>query len=147
MMQQPQVRRGSVADLDLIRAIDTAHSDQRAAQLHQLALGVGGSFLVAEGDDDETSPLRGYVALFSGHFFDRDFIGLLAVREQDRRRGVGTLLLNSAVEAAQSATVFTSTNESNTPMRALLTREGWLVSGTLEGLDPGDPEVVYFRQP
>jgi GNAT superfamily N-acetyltransferase len=146
MMQQPQVRRGSVVDLDRIRAIDTAHSDLRAAQLHQLALGAGGLVLVAEEHADATSPLIGYVAMASGHFFECDFIELLVVREQDRRRGVGALLLNAAVEAAQSPTVFTSANESNTPMRALLTREGWLVSGTLDGLDPGDPEVVYLRQ-
>lgn len=29
-------------------------------------------------------------------------------------------------------------------MQALLRRENWLVSGTLDGLDDGDPEVVYY---
>jgi hypothetical protein len=57
---------------------------------------------------------------------------------------VGSALLRAAVDVATTTTVFTSTNESNGAMRALLARDGWLVSGTLDGLDAGDPEVVYY---
>ena len=41
--------------------------------------------------------------------------------------------------------MFTSTNESNTPMRQLLQSEGWSPSGVLTGLDEGDPEHVFFH--
>jgi hypothetical protein len=41
--------------------------------------------------------------------------------------------------------MFTSTNESNTPMRELLRSEGWSPSGVLAGLDEGDPEHVFFH--
>lgn len=41
--------------------------------------------------------------------------------------------------------MFTSANESNIPMRALLRHEGWTPSGVLTGLDEGDPEHVFFR--
>jgi hypothetical protein len=41
--------------------------------------------------------------------------------------------------------VFTSTNRSNDAMRALLRTEGWSSSGELDGLDPGDPELVFYR--
>ena len=57
---------------------------------------------------------------------------------------MGSALLRAAVDVATTTTVFTSTNESNAAMRALLARDGWLVSGTLDGLDLGDPEVVYY---
>lgn len=50
----------------------------------------------------------------------------------------------TAVATATSTTVFTSTNESNAPMQALPAAEGWELSGKLDGLDDGDPELVYY---
>ena len=95
----------------------------------------------------DAAAVVGYVSLAWNHFFDRDFVALLVVAPEARRAGVGVTLLRAAVDVATTATVFTSTNESNAPMRALLASEGWRVSGTLDGLDPGDPEVVYFLPP
>ena len=40
--------------------------------------------------------------------------------------------------------LFTSTNQSNTPMQALLALLGYVRSGVIDNLDPGDPELVYF---
>ena len=37
-----------------------------------------------------------------------------------------------------------STNRSNIPMRDLLVKEGWQFSGELVGLDPDDPEMIFF---
>ena len=78
-------------------------------------------------------------------FFGRDFVELLVVEQAQRRRGIGRALMASALANATSPVVFTSTNESNNPMRALLARDGWLLSGRLTGLDEGDPELVYYR--
>jgi hypothetical protein len=41
--------------------------------------------------------------------------------------------------------LWTSTNESNAPMRALLAAHGYIPSGAVEGLDEGDPEL-FFRK-
>jgi len=41
--------------------------------------------------------------------------------------------------------VFTSTNESNAPMRALLGQCGYKPSGSIDNLDPGDPELVFVK--
>jgi hypothetical protein len=71
---------------------------------------------------------------------------LLVVADAWRRRRVGRQLLNAATRLATTDVVFTSTNESNQPMRALLSDEHWLVSGTLNGLDDGDPEIVFYRR-
>lgn len=78
------------------------------------------------------------------HFYGRDFIELLVVAADHRRQGLGRELMRTAVAAATSTAVFTSTNESNAPMRALLESEGWSISGKLNGLDDGDPELVYY---
>jgi hypothetical protein len=42
--------------------------------------------------------------------------------------------------------VFTSSNRSNTPMRELLRQQGWQLSGELDGLDAGDPEIFFFAR-
>ena len=85
----------------------------------------------------------GFVVMKSRHFFGRDFVDLLMVADTHRQQGVGRTLMRTALEAASSADVFTSTNQSNTPMKALLQSEGWRFSGKLAGLDEGDPELVY----
>ncbi len=43
--------------------------------------------------------------------------------------------------------VWTSTNESNAPMRALLGSAGFVESGRVDNLDPGDPELIFVRLP
>ncbi len=88
----------------------------------------------------------GFVVIKPRHFFGRDFVDLLMVSETHRQRGVGRALMRTAIEAASSADVFTSTNRSNTPMQTLLQSEGWSFSGKLDGLDDDDPELVYFAR-
>jgi hypothetical protein len=41
--------------------------------------------------------------------------------------------------------LFTSTNESNRAMRDLLAHAGFEPSGVVQNLDPGDPELIYFK--
>lgn len=91
--------------------------------------------------------LLGLTVLRHGHFFARDFIDYLWVRAERRREGIGATLLRASVGAAKSTRVFTSTNESNRPMQELLAAQGWALSGRLEGLDEGDPELVYLLDP
>ena len=47
---------------------------------------------------------------------------------------------------ANTDTIFSSTNESNIAMRALFERDGWTLSGVLNGIDEGDPEMVFWRR-
>lgn len=105
-----------------------------------------GVCLLAESGSDDLPTVVGYVTVAPRHFFGRDLVTLLVVAESWRRRGVGTRLLDAAVGRATTAAVFTSTNESNHAMRSLLVHEGWLVSGRLDGLDEGDPELVFYRR-
>jgi GNAT superfamily N-acetyltransferase len=76
-------------------------------------------------------------------FFGVSFLELLYVDPPFRRTGVGRRLLGD-FEARFGPQAFTSTNASNAAMRRLLTRRGWIASGTLHGLDEDDPEV-FFR--
>ena len=60
-----------------------------------------------------------------------------------RPPGIGRILVREALASAGTARVFTLTNASNRPMRALLAAEDWSFSGGLGGLDESDPELGF----
>jgi len=76
-------------------------------------------------------------------FFDRGFVWMLSVDPVYRRRGVATALMRRAEQWCPSDQLFTSTNRSNVPAQRLFESLGYLESGTVDNLDPGDPEVFY----
>ena len=134
------LRLASDADKQALQQLDALASGGDVARdvlIHEAV--ANGRCLVAEGRG-----VAGYVVTASRHFFGCDFIELLVVRDDDRRRGIGRALLRGAVDRAGTSRVFSSTNESNAPMQSLFTAEGWTLSGRLDGLDEGDPEVIYF---
>jgi GNAT superfamily N-acetyltransferase len=93
---------------------------------------------------EEAPDVLGYAV--RGEFFGFDFLELLFVAERARRRGVGSALIAGVEADRRTERVFTSTNRSNAPMRALVARRGYAASGVIYNLDPGDPEVVYVRR-
>lgn len=93
---------------------------------------------------DVSGKPAGY-GILSRNFFGRDFIELLFVAEAERRHGVGGAILSAIENARDGSAIFTSTNESNAPMRALLTARDYRPSGRVENLDPGDPELIFVK--
>jgi GNAT superfamily N-acetyltransferase len=71
---------------------------------------------------------------------------MLYVAEPCRRQGVGEALLRRVEWECSTPKVFTSTNVSNLAMHRLLNKMGYNVSGVIDGLDEGDPEVVYLKR-
>jgi hypothetical protein len=88
--------------------------------------------------------LNGFVIVKPRHFFGRDFVELLQVTRAVRRSGIGRTRMEAAQALEGTTQLFTSTNRSNEPMRAILEQSGWYFSGELSGLDEGDPELVFF---
>lgn len=89
--------------------------------------------------------VAGY-AVLEYSFFERGFISMLMVGQMHRRRGVGSALVRHLEGLCESQRIFTSTNQSNVPMRSMLQKLGYRHSGTVDDLDPGDPELFYSRQ-
>jgi RimJ/RimL family protein N-acetyltransferase len=58
---------------------------------------------------------------------------------------VGVAVLRAIESTIMADRVFTSTNESNAPMRALLAQCGYKPIGSIDNLDPGDPELVFVK--
>jgi len=127
-------RLAVAADAALLARVDPARRDRIDA-----AIARGGCW-AAELD----GRVVGY-AIVSRGFFERDFIELLVVDAAHRRRGAGDCLLSAIERSVHGDRLFTSTNESNAPMRALLAKRGWLPSGRIENLDDGDPELVFVK--
>ena len=78
-------------------------------------------------------------------FYGNGFISLLVVHPDFRRQGVATTLMKYLETFCTKDKLFTSTNESNLPMQALLEKLGYLPSGIIYGLDEGDPELVFRK--
>jgi GNAT superfamily N-acetyltransferase len=139
---QAEIRRAVADDIDGILRADphAARGDQDRADLLRRSLDRGECLVCLD-----HGTVGGFVVVKPAHFFDRDFIELLMVDPARRRRGIGRCLLRAALAAAGTDKVFTSTNTSNQPMRSLLQAEGWSFSGELDGLDEGDPELVFYN--
>ena len=133
-----ELRAAVDEDVSAIVAIDP-HRPARPGEIRALVGGQASLVAVERGE------VVGFVGVKPGHFYRRDFIDLLFVAASQRRQGVGQALLREALRRASTPRVFTSTNQSNTPMRELLHAERWTHSGLLTGLDEDDPELVFFH--
>jgi ribosomal protein S18 acetylase RimI-like enzyme len=79
------------------------------------------------------------------HFFHDGMIDLVIVDRTARRLGVATALIEHLATLCRSDLLWISTNLSNQPMQALLAKLEFKMSGFIEGLDEGDPELVYRK--
>jgi len=137
-----RLRQALVGDAPLILAIDAAAGMLRAPHVPALIaelLALGMSWMA------EVGGAPAGFAVVSRRFFSRPFVELLVVDPGFRRLGVGSALMRRCADAHKGERLFTTTNQSNTPMRALLAKEGFAPSGMIENLDPDDPELVFVR--
>jgi GNAT superfamily N-acetyltransferase len=133
-----EVRAAHAGDISAIAAIDP-HTPGRLAEIQALVSEQASLVAVEDGE------IVGFLAVRPAHFYQRDFLDLLFAARRCQRQGVGRALIRAALRNASTPRIFTSTNESNTPMRELLRSEGWTPSGVLTGLDDGDPEHLFFH--
>lgn len=70
---------------------------------------------------------------------------MLFVQPSHRRSGVARKLMQAAAARCRTDVLFTSTNESNEPMQALLSQLGYIPAGSFDHLNPHDPELFFVR--
>ncbi|MHB8378444.1 MAG: GNAT family N-acetyltransferase [Acidimicrobiales bacterium] len=136
------IRRATGADADVVLSLHGrawASSDRRSLLNGRLA---SGDCLVSEIDGH----VVGFATINRRSFFGRDFLELLVVDADHRREGFGRALLDASFCQSTTPQMFTSTNHSNVAMLTLLRNEQWQLSGELDGIDVGDPEVVFHRR-
>ena len=133
-------RKGIIGDLEALVAFDeVARSNEERRTLIENGLR---QFEISVADVDGIP--RAYL-LLNDRFFGHPFIELLYVAADSRRSGIGSRLIEYVERHARGSKLFTSTNRSNAPMRAVLRRLGFEESGIIHNLDPGDPELVFFK--
>jgi ribosomal protein S18 acetylase RimI-like enzyme len=134
------IRLATLDDLAVLIALDpvTHFGPERAEYIEHAVR--SDTCHVALGD----GMIAGY-AVFNYSFFNCGFLSLIMIDERCRHRGIATLLIAHLEEICERPKLFTSTNESNAPTRALLAKLGYAHVGTVDGLDEGDPEVFYLK--
>ncbi len=138
--ERAALRTGTPADLpdlDVIDPLLRAATDR--AELMRSALAHGQCVLAVDG-----SEVLGYVVL-TYDFFGYGFIPLLLVAAGRRRAGIATRLLHEAERRCERRKLFATTNRSNDVAQRLFEKHGFVASGHIENLDPGDDELVYFK--
>ncbi|AXJ04296.1 GNAT family N-acetyltransferase [Pseudomonas fluorescens] len=135
-----QFRRAGPGDIESLLKIDpVVEKDSCRRECIVRAVRAGECWVVCE----MSAPL-GYGCL-DRSFFGEWFIPLVVVSGANRRSGVGRQIVSGLEQHACAEKIFTSTNRSNSPMRELLISLGYQRSGTVENLDPGDPELIFVK--
>ena len=136
-----QMRLATLDDAEAICAIDPHVPDDSGRRpFIERSVASGDCYVAADGDT-----IRGY-AVFDRSFFEQPFVSMLNVDTAQRRCGIGAALMRHIESICSDEKLFTSTNESNTPMQRLCEQLGFARSGYIENLDEGDPEIVYFKR-
>jgi ribosomal protein S18 acetylase RimI-like enzyme len=131
------IRRGSAADHDALAAIDSYAADHPSRISEVDAWLVSAEVLVAE----RAERVMGYAVVTSG-FLGQPYLAMLMVAADVRRQGIGRQLVET--HRAGRQLLWSSTNESNRAMQALLGQLGFRLAGRIEGFDKGDPELFYL---
>lgn len=132
------IRRASAAEIDTVIGIAPAGTERREAIAEWVQ---AGECHIAWQDDFAA----GCVVL-TRSFFRSPFIEMLVVSPSARRQGIGRALVEHCITLIPPGQkLWTSTNESNAPMRAMLPQLGFVYTGQFAGLDEGDPELIYLR--
>lgn len=136
----PIIERATEDDLAGVLAVDAAQmGTPRYAEIEQ-AVRERHCYIARAGWD-----VVGF-AIVDQSFFRQYFIALLIVHPDQRRRGIGGALIRHIEQIVPAEKLFTSTNQSNTPMQALCEKLGFVKSGWIDNLDEGDPEIIYFKR-
>jgi ribosomal protein S18 acetylase RimI-like enzyme len=134
------VERATEDDLADVLGIERAHMGNLNRALFLEKVVAARQCLIArEGDK------RMGFAIVDQSFFGRYFVSLLIVHPEERRRGVATALMSYIEKTCPAEKLFTSTNQSNLPMRGLCEALGFVRSGIVENLDEGDSELIYVK--
>ncbi|MGA8533908.1 MAG: GNAT family N-acetyltransferase [Candidatus Tumulicola sp.] len=134
------VRQGQPSEFSALEKIPHALHYEHHLSFIRHALGTK-ECLVAEVD----GALAGF-AVWDRDFYARPFLWMLGVDPAHQHRGVASELIAHVERLNAGYGVYTSTNESNGVMQHLLTDRGFVPVGRLDNLDPGDPEIFFYKK-
>lgn len=137
---RPATRRATPDDLPALHEITTLlKEDSPFARRGLRALEEGNLYMTSA---DGKPAALGWI---EHSFFDQGFVALVIARREFRRAGHAAALMQAMEEACRTPKLFVSTNLTNHPMQQLLRKRGYVYCGTIDQLDPGDPEVFFVK--
>ena len=136
-----KIRDATESDVTAMYGVDHMAAQEGSRRQHIREWVDAGRAIVALIDN----ALVGYAAL-EYTFFSNGFIAMLMVDKASRRQGVAKALITRLEEICKTDKLFTSTNESNIPMQALMQCMSYEPSGIVYNLDEGDPELFYVKR-
>lgn len=135
------VERATIDDYDAVRALDRLLAGVRdRGEALRVWIAAGECVVAREGND-----VVGF-AVANCSFFAQGFLVLLVVHPDHRRQGVASALIRHVEAHCPTAKLFTSTNRSNTVMKAVCESLGFMTSGIVENLEDDDPELIYCKR-
>ncbi|MED1795119.1 GNAT family N-acetyltransferase [Brevibacillus nitrificans] len=134
------IRQATLQDLTRVCQIDAVvlGNTSRAQELSSTVT-AGECFVACENTE-----IIGFIVM-DHSFFKQCFIPLVIVHPQHQNRGIGADLITYVESVCTKDKLFTSTNLSNQPMQRLCQKLGFIQSGMIENLDPGDPEIIFYK--
>ena len=135
------IRNATEHDIDRVISIDCIAATEETRRQHIREWVRSGCAIIVLIDER----VVGY-AVLEYTFFSYGFISMLIVQEAYRRRGIASALVKRLEKICNTAKLFTSTNESNAPMQALMASMSYEPSGIVHNVDEGDPELFYFKR-
>jgi ribosomal protein S18 acetylase RimI-like enzyme len=133
------IRKSAREDISVISHCDTKSASGGRREFLERTVQRGGGYTL-----EQDGKAIG-IGILEYTFFEHGFISLIYVSRAARRTGAGEMLLQYLVSICGTPKVFSSTNQSNGPMQALFAKAGFERSGVIHNLDPGDPEIVYYK--
>lgn len=135
------IRSAVLSDFEAIQLLDKSVTEGRIDRSELILRAIKEKRCYVSFSDVE---LQGFAIFLPHGFREMEFLELLVVDPRFRRHGIGSALLSHFTEEARTGVCWTSTNASNFPMIALLSRTGWIRSDHTEELDTGDPDIFFF---
>jgi N-acetylglutamate synthase-like GNAT family acetyltransferase len=133
------IRKAALEDVRAICAGPSEFALGGGEEFVQRAVQRGGAYVLEEAGNVIGLGVLEYT------FFEQGFISLVYVSPPARKTGAGETLLGYLASVCKTPKLFSSTNRSNKPMRALFAKVDFEPSGVIYNLDPNDPEIVYYK--
>ncbi len=140
-MTEIKIRVAQSSDIDNLVHLDTVvlRDPARADSIHRWV--ESGECYLAE----QTGQIAGYGVLNYG-FFHLGNVDMLMIHPDFRGQGIGRKLLHHLYSLCKTEKFWCSTNLSNQRMQRLLASEGFKLSGFVDDLDEGDPELIFIKR-
>jgi N-acetylglutamate synthase-like GNAT family acetyltransferase len=136
-----EIREATLADIDELVRLDTTvpHDSTRKSFIRKW-VEAGECYVAVKAGRIVGCGVLNY------SFFHLGNVEMLVIHAEFRQQGIGRKLLRLLETRCKTEKFWVTTNLFNQPMQKLLASEGFVLSGFVDNLDLGDPELIFFKK-